>query len=135
MRFKNTPDPMTTLEKNEVFVFGANTKGSHGAGSAGAAFKFYGAIMGEIHRTGRCYGIVTVEYGSLGMLNKISKEELDNEFRLFFKAVECEPEKTFYLTKVGLGIAGWTVEEVLNSFNKYYFPGRHKNIVVPVEFE
>ena len=52
----------------------------------------------------------------------------------FDKAEEAfqflEKEKTFYLTKVGIGLAGWTIENVVDSLKKYYIPWYHKNIVL-----
>lgn len=134
-RLEFTPDPTMGdaplfLQTNEVFVFGANELGSHRAGSAKAAVDFYGAVMGEIHRTGRSYGIVTLDK----TFKKISIESLRYEFRSFIKQTELEPEKTFYLTKVGLGIAGWKLEEVVFCFTRFYFPSKHTNIILPKEF-
>jgi len=40
-----TPDRITKLEPNEIFVFGSNLAGRHGRGAAKDAMKF-GAIMG-----------------------------------------------------------------------------------------
>lgn len=138
-RYEYTPDPLPKgdLRANEVFVFGANQLGEHGGGSARAAVDDMGAVWGEIHRTGRCYGIVTLLFPTKGsgFPQRVTKEELDAEFELFFKATMLEPEKTFYLTKVGLGIAGWTIEEVKDSFWKHYCRARHKNVIFPIEFE
>lgn len=131
-RFKNTPDPIPSLLKNEVFVFGANQLGMHIGGSAKAASINYGAVMGEIHRTGRCYGIVTIYFETV---NPMTFSELEKEFELFFKQVELEKEKEFLLTKVGLGIAGWELTDILACFNKFYNPKIHTNITIPIEFE
>jgi len=48
------------LEENQVFVFGSNPEGRHGAGAARVAADHYGAIMG-IGRghMGQSYGLVT----------------------------------------------------------------------------
>lgn len=130
-RFINTPDPVTELLANEVFVFGANSKGLHGGGSAYAANQFFGAVIGEIHRTGRCYGIVTMHPGKE---KPFVESDLNKEFKAFFKAVESEPEKEFLMTKVGLGIAGWTFEDIFSAFKEHYVPKIHTNITLPVEF-
>lgn len=133
-RYQYTPDPSVgedeiVLEPNEVFVFGANKLGAHGGGAARDAAKRFGAVYGEIHRTGRSYGLVTVARPHV----KITPQELEEEFALFFKQTELEPEKTFYLTKVGLGLGGWTLHEVLAAFHKHYQPDKHKNVVLPAE--
>jgi hypothetical protein len=136
-RFKNTPDPTQgdkplILQPNEVFVFGANKLGIHAGGSAAAAVKFYGAIEGEIHRTGRSYGLVTVNKPGN---DRITIPELEQEFGKFILQTQLEPEKTFYLTKVGIGIAGWRLPEVIMAFKLSYIPDIHKNIVLPIEFK
>jgi hypothetical protein len=138
-RFKYTPDPTKgdvslVLETNEVFVFGANQEGKHLGGAAYAALHYFGAIYGEIHRTGRTYGLVTL-YAPTSMNandpQRITQEELEAEFKLFFTQALLESEKTFYLTRVGLGIGGWQLEDVLKAFHKHYIPSLHTNIVLP----
>lgn len=131
-RFKNTPDPLPNLEKNEVFVFGANEMGRHGAGSALAAMKFFGAVYGEVHRTGRSYGIITKHFE----FPPATKENIIEEFKLFFFQTILEQEKTFYLTKVGTSLAGFSIEDIANflieaGYNHEEYP----NIVLPIEFE
>ena len=141
-RLKNTPDPTLgdkplVLNANEVFVFGANSLGIHAGGSAFAAQKFYGAILKEIHRTGRSYGLVTIKFTKEDDFapERISQKELEEEFELFIKQTELENEKTFYLTKVGLGISGWDINDVVSAFKKCYNQKLHLNIVIPIEFE
>ena len=43
---KYTPENITKLLPNEVFVFGDNEAGIHGAGAALIAFKKFGAVWG-----------------------------------------------------------------------------------------
>ena len=43
---RTTPDNMTDLEPNEVFVFGSNAAGKHIGGAALAAVERFGAVMG-----------------------------------------------------------------------------------------
>lgn len=135
-RFKFTPDPILNLETNEVFVFGANSLGHHGGGSARAANLHYGAVWGEIHRTGRSYGLVTMQFPSseTGEVKRLTSEELNQEFKRFFAQVELEKDKHFLLTKVGLGIAGWSVEEVKKCFLDNYDVIKHQNLTYPIEF-
>lgn len=48
------------LEPNQIFVFGSNTQGRHGAGAAFYAQNCFGAIYGQARgRQGQCYAIVT----------------------------------------------------------------------------
>ena len=41
-----TPEYITELKPDEVFVFGSNLAGMHGGGAAYVAFKQFGAVMG-----------------------------------------------------------------------------------------
>lgn len=42
-----TPENIQTLKENEVFVFGSNLAGIHGAGAAKLAYEKFGAIKGQ----------------------------------------------------------------------------------------
>ena len=44
-----TPERISHLESNEVFVFGSNARGLHYGGAARAAVEKFGAIMGQGH--------------------------------------------------------------------------------------
>ena len=46
MKNRITPENITQLGKNEIFVFGSNLAGRHGAGSAKEAIKNWGAKYG-----------------------------------------------------------------------------------------
>ena len=41
-----TPEQISELKADEVFVFGSNLEGMHGGGAAFAAWKKFGAVMG-----------------------------------------------------------------------------------------
>ena len=41
-----TPDYITELKPDEVFVFGSNLRGAHGGGAAWVAYCKFGAVMG-----------------------------------------------------------------------------------------
>ena len=42
-----TPERITSLKPNEIFVFGSNLAGSHGGGAARLAYDRFGAIWGQ----------------------------------------------------------------------------------------
>ena len=44
-----TPEQITRLANNEVFVFGSNAQGLHYGGAAKVAVEKFGAIMGQGH--------------------------------------------------------------------------------------
>lgn len=42
-----TPNNITELKENEIFVFGSNKAGNHAGGAARTAVEKFGAIMGQ----------------------------------------------------------------------------------------
>ena len=59
-----TPDRITSLGENEIFVFGSNLAGSHGGGAALLAYRKFGAIWGQgVGLQGQSYGIPTMQGG------------------------------------------------------------------------
>ena len=64
MKKRVTPDYITDLRENEIFVFGSNLEGSHGGGAARTAHKKFGAIWGQgVGLQGQSYGIPTMHGG------------------------------------------------------------------------
>lgn len=59
-----TPEFITELKTNEIFVFGSNIRGFHGGGAARIANKKFGAEWGVGEGlTGQCYALPTMEGG------------------------------------------------------------------------
>ena len=44
---KITPEVISELQPNDVFVFGSNAAGAHGGGAARIAYERFGAVWGE----------------------------------------------------------------------------------------
>lgn len=42
-----TPERISELKENEIFVFGSNLAGAHGGGAARFAYERFGAVWGE----------------------------------------------------------------------------------------
>lgn len=105
------------IPKDWIFVFGSNREGRHGAGAALEAVRNYGAIYGKASGPqGRSYAIITTELRSSHppvTLEQVREEVLD--FIMFAKAT---PGKTFYVTPVGTGLAGFTREEIFPLFDE-----------------
>jgi hypothetical protein len=55
---KYTPENISVLQPNQVFVYGANEAGIHGKGAAKLALK-WGAKYGKYRFSGQTYGIPT----------------------------------------------------------------------------
>lgn len=135
---KFTPENIEGLKENEIFVFGSNTQGQHHGGAARVAFEKFGAEWGVGRGlTGKSYAIPTLDDNR----NKVSRNELLNSFADFIKFASYNKDLTFYLTKVGCGIAGWNIEEVKELFhNAILFMKQDEgidspnNLIIPREF-
>lgn len=128
MSKKYTPEIILKLEDNEVFVFGSNLRGNHGGGAALAAVKSFGAIQGRGEgMQGQSYAIPT-----LGLsMEKVPLENIGKSIDKFIEVAKNSPNKTFYMTKIGCGIAGFSIEEIASLFKEREFP---ENVVMPKEF-
>lgn len=103
-----TPDYITELRPDEVFVFGSNLAGRHGGGAAWIAYRQFGAIMGQgVGQQGQSYAIPTMQGGVVTI-----KPYVD-DFIAFAKA---HPELFFYVTRIGCGIAGFDDTEIAPLF-------------------
>ena len=112
-----TPNRITHLGPNEVFVFGANSFGAHYSGAAADAVKKFGARMGSTSGlTGESFAINT-----MGTLQQF-RDDVD----LLFATARSWPRRFFYVTKVGLGIGGWRLDEVAPLFAE-----RLPNVILP----
>lgn len=104
-----TPEYISALQPNEVFVFGSNVRGMHYGGAAAFAVGRFGAIMGQGEGLqGRSYAIPTME----GMENM--RAAVDR----FIAFAKEHTELIFLVTPIGCGIAGYTPEEVAPLFLK-----------------
>ena len=119
-----TPEIISTLENNDVFVFGSNPAGRHGGGAARTAMK-WGAVMGQgVGLQGQTYAIPT-------MFN--TTEEIRPYVTEFITFAKNHPEYRFLVTKIGCGIAGFTVTEMAELFRPV-INGHIQNIYLPNEF-
>jgi hypothetical protein len=117
---RTTPEHITSLQPNEIFVFGSNLRGMHGGGAAYIAYRKFGAIMGQgVGLQGRSYGIPTMQGGV-----ETIKPYVD-EFIAFAKEHQ---NLTFLVTRIGCGIAGFTDEEIAPLFETAH---EVENIVLP----
>jgi len=102
-----TPDMITRLAPNEVFVFGSNEQGLHYGGAAKAALENFGAIMGQGNGLqGKSYGIDSMS--GLGVMGERVKE--------FCEFAKAHSDKRFLVTEIGCGIAGYSLGEVAPLF-------------------
>lgn len=118
-----TPDNIKSLEANGVFVFGSNLAGAHGGGAARVARERFGAVWGQgVGLQGQSYAIPTMQGGV-----ETIKPYVDQ----FIAFAEAHPELKFYVTRIGCGIAGFTVAEIAPLFLE---ASGKPNIVLPRDF-
>ena len=123
-----TPELIKQLNENEVFVFGSNKAGNHAGGAARTAVEKFGAVMGQGEGIqGQSYAIPTIDEN----MEKVSLDDLQQSLFHFCLYAEQESDKTFYLTKIGMGIAGFTLDEMLEVVNRVDLP---RNVIIPEEF-
>ena len=107
-RPEHTPDMISELKADEVFVFGSNLEGMHGGGAAYTAFKKFGAAMGcGVGNRGQSYAIPTM-HGGVDDIRPYVDE--------FIRYAAEHPELFFYVTRVGCGIAGFKDREIAPLF-------------------
>ena len=117
-----TPDHISRLAPNEVFVFGSNEQGLHYGGAAKVAVENFGAIMGQGNGLqGMSYAIPSMS--GLGVMGEYVKE--------FCEFAKAHPEKRFLVTEIGCGIAGYSIGEVAPLFECCV---EVENITLPVSF-
>lgn len=125
---KYTPDRITHLQPNQIFVFGSNLSGMHLGGAARLALK-WGAINGKhIGLYGQTYAIPTVGHHARGTL---SIEEITPFVQRLIEDAKSHPDKEFLVTEIGCGIAGLTPEEVAPLFKEAL---ELENVVLPRRF-
>jgi hypothetical protein len=100
---------ITDLKENEVFVFGSNTGGRHGAGAAKMAYDRWGAIYGVSQGLqGKSYAIPTKD----DRLNTLSIPTISAFVRNFTIFASENPQLKFLVTEIGCGLAGLRPSEV-----------------------
>ncbi len=118
-----SPQWITTLADDEIFVFGSNLEGLHGGGAALLAYERFGAIWGQgTGLQGKSYGIPTMHGGIDAIAPYV------DEFIAFARE---HRELKFLVTEIGCGIAGFTVEEMAPLFKDAM---DEENIYLPQRF-
>mgnify|MGYP002621770269 CR=1 FL=1 len=117
-----TPDYITELEPDEIFVFGSNAMGQHAGGAARQAVESFGAIMGQGEGLqGQSYAIPTME----------GLDNLRTAVMRFIEFADQHPEMKFLVTRIGCGIAGYRVSDIAPLFSRCI---KLSNVALPVDF-
>lgn len=103
-----TPERVTSLEANEIFVFGSTKGGAHRGGAAKLAVEKFGAVMGQGE------GLQGQSYAIPSMLKTV--EGIRPHVTKFLQFAAANPQWKFYVTKIGCGRAGFKEEEIAPLF-------------------
>ena len=118
-----TPERITELKPDEIFVFGSNLAGLHGGGAARLAYERFGAIWGQgVGLQGQSYAIPTMQGGV-----ETIKPYVDE----FIRFAQTRPDLKFYVTQIGCGIAGFKVDEIAPLFQTAIDV---ENVILPKAF-
>lgn len=123
MRNEFTPEWITELKDNEIFVFGSNLAGAHGGGAARVAYDRFGAVWGKgVGLYGQTYAIPTMQGGV-----ETIKPYIDE----FCDFASQHKEYKFLVTRIGCGIAGFAVGEIAPLFAEAL---DMENVLLPKDF-
>jgi hypothetical protein len=106
---------MTTPENGEIFVFGSNLAGIHGAGAAREAQLRFGAVRGLGRGlVGQSLAIPTKdEY-----IRSLSFDKVRGHINDFVNASLANPHIQFWVTRVGCGLAGFDDKDIAPLFKR-----------------
>ena len=131
-----TPENITEdlIGAYDIFVFGSNESGIHGAGAARFAKDELGFPVGigfGMRPTDSAFAIPTKDWN----LVTLPKETINFYIQRFKDYVEFtlkfNPALTFFVTKLGCGLAGYTIEDIAPMFKDFV---NLENVYLPQEF-
>jgi hypothetical protein len=126
-RENRTVKLVQSLEENQIFVFGSNEAGRHGAGAAKLALG-WGAKRGEgIGLHGQTYGIPTKD----GSIKTLGLSKIRKYVTEFIEFAQTKPELIFLVTEIGCGLAGYKPKDIAPMFEKSVYL---LNIYLPESF-
>src|SRR5687768_5464916 len=122
---KTYKGPIEKLEPNQIFVFGSNTEGRHGAGAALWALMNAGAIYGRNKGLqGQAYGIITknlraTKHPSVSIAYILVQLEMLADRA---KGIHSDKEFLIAYSGTGLNLNGYTPKQMANMFAQIEWP-------------
>ena len=125
---RTTPNIITKLKDNEIFIFGSNLSGRHGKGAAKTALG-WGAKWGQAKGLqGKTYGIPTKD---ASIRRTLSIEEIKPFVDDFIEFAKANPNLIFLVTEIGTGLANHKKENIAPLFKQAV---NYKNIYLSKDF-
>ena len=123
---KFTPENITELAPNQIFVFGSNESGVHGAGAALLARQKFGAVSGVgFGKQGQSFAIPTKDW----RIKTLSIDSISHYVSRFMAFASNANGYEFLVTKIGCGLAGYEIKDIAPLF--FFHPN---NVILPEEF-
>lgn len=122
-----SPKFIDKLEDNQIFVFGSNQSGIHGAGAAKQALKKFGAIYGQgFGFQGKSFAIPTKDH----YIQTLPLYLIDYFVDRFLQIAKVHKNNyEFLVTEIGCGLAGYKVEDIAPMFKD-----APNNVLLPESF-
>lgn len=124
-----TPEDITLKDigQDDIFVFGSNEAGIHGAGAAYFALSL-GAEFGQgFGLMGNTFGIPTKDWN----IQQLPLYAIIFYVHRFIEFAIVNKDFRFYVTAIGTGLAGYTPEQIAPMFKT---ASNINNIYLPSEF-
>jgi hypothetical protein len=119
----------TVFPDDEIFVFGSNRQGVHGAGAAKIALQHYGAEMGVgVGLRGQSYAIPTRDYVGNKQVISLNLHDIVPGIHEFVQFTQ-DRRFHFFVTSIGCGFAGFKPRDIAPHFRGA------KNCRFPIQFK
>lgn len=113
--------------QRQIFVFGSNLAGRHGAGAAKTALKKYKAVYGEGYGLqGESFAIPTKDK----QLKSLPLETIGLFVEHFKRFASNHPNLIFNVTAIGCGLAGYKPSQIAPFFKQCT-----QNVILPKQFK
>lgn len=111
----------------QIFVFGSNLSGIHGAGAAKFALDHCGARWGiGIGISGDSYAIPTKDWN----IQTMRLDHINHHVQVFLDVARMFDAIEFYVTALGTGLAGYRHADIAPMFK-----GHPRNCIMPPEWK
>lgn len=119
MEHKTYSGLISQLNNNQIFVFGSNTEGRHGKGTAKIAYNRYGAKYRQGHGLqGKSYGLITTNLKHNNGYRSVTKTDITENIRKLYEIANMMKDHEFLIayTANGANLNGYSSIEMAEMF-------------------
>jgi hypothetical protein len=113
MKERTTPEKITELKDNQIFVFASNLSGIHGKGAALTARKWGAIFYQSSGLQGQTWAIPTKD---ASIKRTLSTNEIKPFVDDFIEFAKANSQLTFLVTEIGCGLAGMIPKQIAPLF-------------------